>query len=100
VNIFKGDQVAMGIGGGVFYGNITGVCIKEVRRKTTLLNIKYDNGEEVTITQLMAQQNLYRKEHQYNTEAIKKLPARPPTPTTKKNTTKKKAASKTTIKKK
>lgn len=45
----------MGIGGGVFYGNITGVCIKEVRRKTTLLNIKYDNGEEeeVTITQLM-----------------------------------------------
>ena len=94
----------MGIGGGVFYGNITGVCIKEVRRKTTLLNIKYDNGEEeeVTITQLMARQHLYRKEHQYNTEAIKKLlPARPPTPTTKKkNTTKKKAASKTTIKKK
>ena len=68
------------------------------------MNIKYDNGEEeeVTITQLMARQNLYRKEHQYNTEAIKKLlPARPPTPTTKKkNTTKKKAASKTTIKKK
>ena len=93
----------MGIGGGVFYGNITGVCIKEVRRKTTLLNIKYDNGEEeeVTITQLMARQHLYRKEHQYNTEAIKKLPARPPTPTTKNNTTtKKKAASKTTIKKK
>ena len=93
----------MGIGGGVFYGNITGVCIKEVRRKTKLWNIKYDNGEEeeeVTITQLMTWQNLYRKEHQYNTEAIKKLPARPPTPTTKKNTTKKKAASKTTIKKK
>ena len=94
----------MGIGGGVFNGNITGVCIKEVRRKTKLWNIKYDNGaeEEVTITQLMARQNLYRKEHQYNTEAIniKKLPTRPPTPTTKKNTTKKKAASKTTIKKK
>ena len=57
MNIFKGDQVAtMGIGGGVFYGNITGVCIKEVRRKTKLWNIKYDNGEEeeeVTITQLM-----------------------------------------------
>ena len=93
MDVFKGDPVAVNIGGVVFYGNVTGSHMHEGTKITgKVWNIKYDlvDEEEVNTMQLMTSQKLYSKEHQYNTKAHTKPPAQSILSTTKKKNTAKK----------